>query len=441
MKGKPVAFIIFGGTGDLTKRKILPSIYSLYKKELLHPDSYIVGIGRREYSDEEYKATLYSFSPESYEEDIWKDIRITYHKAHFDKECSLQDLPLKIQDLEGGEGYNRLFYLATNYTFMPAIASQLKDVSLDTSTHGFSRVIFEKPFGKDLKSSDALNSKIQKIFPEEKIYRIDHYLGKETVQNLLSLRFCNPLFENIWNSTLIEEIRLVVEEDMAVGARIGYYDTAGAIKDMLQNHLLQVISLVLMDAPADNTPDAIHDEKIKVLKHLHIKDLSVGQYESYREEAQSNGILATNTETLASATLECKTKRWKGTKITLKTGKKLPQKHGYIEIIFKAKPCECSCLVDEPEANRLVINIQPSQDITFHINTKSPFENTLKHVPMSFCHSCEFGPNSVEAYEKLLLDSLHGDKTLFTRYDELRESWKLTDKLVAMKEEKPLKVY
>jgi len=346
--------------------------------------------------------------------------------------------------LEKGKSYDRIYYLATSFTFMPMIAKQLKKYKLHTHKDKFRRVVFEKPFGTDLSTSKKLNTTIQKIFDEESIYRIDHYLGKETVQNILTLRLGNPLFEGVWSSEFIEKINIVAEEDSNVGKRIGYYDNAGAIKDMVQSHLLQVASLVLMDAPEKYDATNIHDEKVKVLKKLRLastKDLTIGQYRSYGGEVKAAGLKKSATETYVDVKLRCNSRRWKGTDIVLTTGKMLGNRRAYIEIIFKKNPCKHHCKLYKIKTNKLTIDIQPTQDIAFDFNHYVLAADVFKAVTMEFCHSCEFTGNSIAAYDTLLAECIAGDKTLFTRFDELQESWKITDALVSAKKSVALKKY
>jgi len=437
-------FIIFGGTGDLTKRKLAPAIYNLIQKGLLHEKSYIVGIGRSKLTAEDYKQSLEAYLPIGYDEKIWEKLRVYYEKGDVRDDEFFKRIEKILEKIEGGS-FNRVYYLAVSYELMPIITNQLNKYCACHNDRYFRRLVFEKPFGNNYKTSLKLNLEIHNGFPEEQVYRIDHYLGKETVENILSLRFANPLFESVWNNKFIEHIRIVVEEDIGVGNRINFYDQTGAIRDMLQSHLLQVASLILMNNPLDDRAESIHNEKIKVLKKLRVKskdDVVIGQYESYSKEAKASGIAQTKTETYAEVKLTCDNPRWRGTSIILRTGKNLKSKVGYIEIAFKKTPCENYCRRYNIETNKMIINIQPNQNIKFSFNHINPHDKkSFKHVDMNFSREKHFGPNSIEAYEKLLNDCLKGDKTLFTRFDELQESWRVTDELRKISKSKKLYIY
>jgi len=434
-----IGFIIFGGTGDLAKRKLLPSFCRLLVEGTLGPGSYIVGVGRKELSDEEYKELVSEFIIEELlETDAWKEARICYYRGDFSSPDALNEMPAMLDSLEDATFVGRIHYLATHYQFMPTIVQQLDHNSLLHHPDQFRRVVFEKPFGNDLKSSTALNDEIGNVLDEENIYRIDHYLGKETVRNILAFRFGNPLFESVWNGESIEQITIAVEEELGVGNRLGYYDKTGAIKDMIQSHLLQLVSLVLMDGPEHYTADDIHDKKVGVLNHLKTESIRVGQYEGYAQEV---GNTESQTETYVEATLVCQNERWKNTRIVLRTGKQLEERKAYIEVVFRKTYCQYHCKELDLPPNKLVIHIQPTQDICFYFNQRIPQEKRYESVPMSFCRTCHFEGNSVEAYVILLKECLQGKKTLFTRFDELHSAWKVTDTLIKVKSAQPLEKY
>ncbi|MBU0614599.1 MAG: glucose-6-phosphate dehydrogenase (NADP(+)) [Nanoarchaeota archaeon] len=399
-----MTFVILGATGDLAARKLYPALSML--------DSKVIGISRRDYSNAQFRAFVKKNS------DVKPEFlnKLTYFKADLRDKGFLKCLPI-IKD--------PIFYLAVSYEFIPAIIEELK-------RYTNAKIVLEKPFGYDLKSSESLDKSIQKVFPEKGIYRIDHYLGKETVQNLLGLRFSNPVFEAVWNNKFISHIHIISEEQLGVENRLEYYDKAGAIKDMVQSHLLQVASLVLMDSPKTLDPKDVHDMKVKVLRSLKPVAAITGQYKGYKEQLRKAGIRSTQTETYAEVKLKCTAPRWKGTPIIVKTGKKLRKKQAYIEIEFKKSICKLYC---NPfiRPNRLIFHIQPSQDVNFQMNTLNG--KKVEPIEMQFCHSCAFGSNSVEAYYKLLSDVIKGDMTLFPRSDEIRYAWRIAD---SIKRKKPI---
>jgi len=431
-----IVFVVFGGTGDLAKRKLAPAFYNRIKNKKVHPKSVLIGVGRRDYTDKTYKEFL--FKRKDFKKEYWDKLNVKYYKADFINKDSLCNLPKLLKKIEPNNSCSRIFYLATGYEYFKRIVDQLKNAELHKHDKHMRRIVFEKPFGNSLKTSNQIDKCIHDVFSEKDIYRIDHYLGKETVMNLIAMRFANPIFKQVWNNKFIEHVHVVIDEKIGTEDRIGYYNSSGAIKDMVQNHLLQVVSLVLMEPPKTLSQTDVHDKKVEVLKNIKISsgnNIITGQYKSYKNEAKKYGIKKTNTETYAEIKLDINNKRWKGVPILLKTGKKLKQKKAYIEIQFKQEKCELYCQ-ENIKPNRLILNIQPSQDITFEMNVPSPNKDFI-NTKMEFCHSCTFGANTIEAYEKLLYDIIKGDKTLFTRYDELIESWKITDKIIKLKKEKP----
>jgi glucose-6-phosphate 1-dehydrogenase len=435
MEKEGLTIVIFGGTGDLTKRKIVPALTSLINRNILKKDTSIIGVSRKSLTDEEYK----NFLKSEIKENHFDKINVKYFKADISKKESLKDLNKFIKSSESKEN-DRIFYLSTSFKLFPNIVNQLKKYNLNEKKGKFTRIVFEKPFGEDLKSSNKLESCIHKNFKEDSVYRLDHYLAKETVQNINILKFSNPIIENIFNNQFIKSIEIIAEEDLSVGDRIGYYDEAGAIKDMIQNHLLQTASLVLMDEPKSLSPSHIHDEKVKILKNIKVLPFNnhlLGQYKSYKKEALKFGIKNSKTETFAKIVLNCKTKKWKNVDIILKTGKNLKRKTGLIIVNFK--PIE-GLFENEAENNKLIFHIYPTQDVIFKLNSKD-FHNKIQQVDFEFCHECYFGPNTKTEYETLFHEVIKGDNTLFTRSDELRESWKITDKIIKMKNKIPFKYY
>jgi glucose-6-phosphate 1-dehydrogenase len=424
----PVTIVLFGATGDLAKRKLLPALGELERQGLLHDDTRIVAVGRKELTDESIRSllgvTLQKLAA-----------RIDYHQLEFSDSAAYARLAQRLRER------TCVFYLATAPESFPVIIQQLDRHSLARGN----RVVFEKPFGSDLRSAQALNKQITKVFDEQSIYRIDHYLGKEFVQNILVLRSTNPVFETVWRSALIDNVQIVVSEKLGVGSRGGYYDHAGALRDMVQNHLLQLLALTAMELPKTVHADTIRDAKVRVLRAVRTSakladDLVLGQYQAgiidgkgipaYNQEP---GVAAgSQTETFVAVRLSVATPRWRGVPFYLKTGKALDCGCAQIVITFKEAPCSLIC---GPKgmlsANKLVLRIQPNEGLKMHFNLKDPGTPYATAHMMDFSHEAEFGTNTPEAYERLLADVLRGDQTLFTRWDEVQAQWKIVDKLRA----------
>ena len=440
-----VTFVIFGGTGDLCIDRLIPAIIRMSENGKIHKDAMVAGVGRKEFTDDEYKKFLYDSIKKKPSEDVWEKLNIKYFMADFSADNPLDGMKEFLNKIEKMTYSDRIYYFAVSYKYFGRITSQLKKYDLHSGSKCFRRVVYEKPFGHNLKSSDEIDKCIHSVFDEKDVYRIDHYLGKETVQNILVFRFSNPIFERMWNSRFIEKIKIISNENAGVEDRIEYYDMSGAIRDMVQNHLLQLVSLMLMESPKSLDPDDVHNKKIEVLKTLEFKgkdDIITGQYESYKDELKKNGMKENSkTETFVKLRLFSNMGRWKGVPVILGTGKKLADKYAKIIVEFKKEPCILYCS-PFTSPNILTINIQPTQDITFEFNVKKPGANyDIEKVKLEFCHDCHFGPNSSETYEKLLNDVVKGDRTLFARFDEVRESWKIVDKVERAKKNAPLKIY
>jgi len=455
-RAEACTIVIFGATGDLTHRKLIPALYNLAVDGELPSGVKIVGFARREKSDEEFRSGLKELnkkvSRNGHDDAIWDNFEqsIHYHKSEFQDDDGYERLAKRLDELDearGGRG-NRLFYIASAPEFFDDILESLKKVGLNESKgDSWSRVIVEKPFGKDLKTAQHLNEVVNATFEEKDTYRIDHYLGKETAQNIMVLRFANAIFEPLWNSQHIDHVQITCAENLGMeGGRGGYYDTAGALRDMVQNHLLQLLSLVAMEPPTDLTADGVRDEKVKVIRSLRkfntpelvAENVVRAQYiaghvdgvtkPGYREEDRVNPD--SKTESYVGMRLQIDTWRWAGVPFYLRVGKQLPKKATEISIHFKETPTVLFNALPGgvPDGNVLVIRIQPDEGISLRMVSKLPGTTLrLEPVKMNFQYSTSFGKSSPEAYERLLLDAMAGDATLFARRDEVEEAWRFVD--------------
>ncbi len=441
-----LTIVIFGGTGDLMKRKLIPAIASLSNKKIISQDSEIIGIARGDLNNESYKNILIESAKNKDDKEKINKLNIKFFRGDASNQESLSKLSDFIHLTEKKEDRNIIFYLSTSYILFPLIVAQLRKQFLNKEEDkNFVRIIFEKPFGSNLESSDNLEKSIHEVFSEKQIFRIDHYLAKETVQNINILKFTNPLFNYLLRKDAVESISLTVDEDIGVGNRIAYYNETGAIKDMIQSHLLQVLSLILMDNPSELKAEKIHDEKVKVLQKLIIlplQDHLIGQYQSYSKESLKFGIKDSKIETFARIALECNNERWKGVKIILRSGKMLNRKFGQILINFHPLPEKIKSSLHNLTNNSMVIDIYPKQDIQLILNARKPSkQGVTEKISLDFCHKSYFGPNTSDEYATLIEDVISGDKTLFTRFDELRESWKIIEKIEQIKDKIPFIIY
>lgn len=410
----PISFVIFGGTGDLMRKSIIPSLRTLAASGRLPVGSLVIGVGRRHVSSEDYAAQVM---------DGHNGVRVLYVQA--DAESDLTAVKEALSQAERGT-HQRVFYCVTPPQLFAPIAKELGRLGLADG-----RIVLEKPFGLSLASAKKLDSALHRYFSEERIYRVDHYLGKDAVRNLMVLRFANPFFERTWSNQGISQIRITVDETSHAGERIGYYDSAGVVRDMVQNHLLQLASFILMDAPKTLDAADIRRKKADALDALRLRgpeDVVLGQYEGYAEEAAKAGKDKSATPTFVLVRLWSKSRRWKGVPIVLRTGKALKRRHARIEIGYHKEPCVLHCVPGTPP-NRLVIDIQPTQDIHFTMQTQTP-GGDIKEVSLDFCHDCTFGADTPEAYATLLGDIIDGDKTLFVHADELYRAWRVTDAII-----------
>lgn len=459
----PCVIVLFGATGDLTHRKLVPALYSQVRQGHLSPEIAIVGFARRKKSHEEFRQDLLEavreHSPDFTEGDpVWERLSesIFYHESSFEDEGGYRSLGERLEDLDRqlGTGGNRLFYLATAPEYFSLIARKLGEAGLARSSRltpgadpggrrgPWVRVVVEKPFGTDLDSAVQLNREFLDVFAESQVYRIDHYLGKETVQNILAFRFSNGIFEPLWNHKYVDHVQITVAESLGVEGRGPYYEQAGAVRDMVQNHMLQLLSLVGMEPPVSLDADAIRDEKVKVLRAIRpitperVREQTVrAQYAEgsilgqvvpgYREEERV--APKSITPTYAAFRLEIDSWRWAGVPFLLRHGKRLPRRATEIAIQFKKPPMGLfsESTVDTVNANTLIMNVQPDEGISLCFGSKVPGPDIrIRNVKMDFRYGHSFGTSSPDAYQRLLLDAIIGDSTLFTRRDEVEHSWR-----------------
>jgi len=452
---EPCTLVIFGATGDLTHRKLVPALYNLAADGALPPAMSVVGFARRDKSDEIFRGELEEaarkHSRQSVHEELWGSFAssISYHRGGFDDLAGYKSLAERLAGLDAARGTrgNRLFYLAAAPDQFEVILENLRKSGLNKGANGgWARVIVEKPFGTDLPSARHLNNLVEGAFPEADTYRIDHYLGKETAQNIMVLRFANALFEAMWNARYIDHIQITASEPLGVEGRAGYYDKSGALRDMVQNHLLQLLCLTAMEPPAGLDADAIRDEKVKVLRSLRpleggevSKNVIRGQYgagaidgkrvAAYRDEA--NVDPESMTETFVALQINVDNWRWAGVPFFVRVGKRLPKGGTEIAVHFKSVPPVLFKATGEAvDDNVLVIRIQPDEGVSLKMSAKMPGSSLrIEPVKMDFHYGTSFGKATPEAYERLLLDAMSGDPTLFARRDEVEEAWKFVDSI------------
>jgi glucose-6-phosphate 1-dehydrogenase len=448
---QPCSVVIFGATGDLTHRKLMPALYNLAADGELPPAVTVIGFARRPKSDDDFRKEMEDavkkFSRQTVRDEIWKNFgqSIFYHQSDFSDESGFKSLAERLDkiDHERGTRGNRLFYFAVAPEQFEPILKHLKTVGLNKAREGsWARVIIEKPFGTDLASARELNRVVSNSFSEDQTYRIDHFLGKETAQNILVLRFANSIFAPLWNRRYIDHLQITAAETLGVEGRAGYYETAGALRDMVQNHLLQLLCLVAMEAPSDLSADSIRDEKVKVVRSLRRMSADeVGsnvvraQYAegaingksvpAYRQEEKVDP--KSMTDTFVALKLNIDNWRFWDVPIYMRVGKRLPKSATEISVHFKKAPMVLFNK-ETNEANVLVIRIQPDEGISLRIQAKMPGTSfRIEPVKMDFHYGTSFGKASPEAYERLLLDAMSGDATLFARRDEVEEAWACID--------------
>ncbi|HSO29930.1 MAG TPA: glucose-6-phosphate dehydrogenase [Candidatus Sulfomarinibacteraceae bacterium] len=453
----PHALVLFGATGDLAHRKVFPALAQLWRTNLLPGDWMLVAVGRRPFDDvtfrDEVAASLGRHGRAALEPDVTRQFlgRVVYHQGDFADDAAFDRLAERLDGLDRDHGTagNRLFYLATQPSAFPLVVSQLGRCGLDHEVHGggWRRIVIEKPFGRDVESARRLNREVGRVFRESQVYRIDHYLGKETVRNLLVFRFGNGIFEPLWNRRYVDHVQITMAESIGVEERGSFYEETGATRDVIQNHLLQLLTLVAMEPPATFEADALRDEKVKVLRAISeptaadvARNVVRGQYgpgwvaaepvRGYREEPEVDPL--TETETFLAARFGVDDWRWSGVPFYLRAGKRLPKRATEIAIQFKDVPHRLfrDAAVD-PEPNLLAIRIQPDEGILLRFGSKVPgLGLDIRTVTMDFAYGSAFSVDSPDAYETLLLDAMLGDASLFTRADEVEAAWALATPIV-----------
>ena len=448
----PCILVMFGVTGDLARKKLMPAIYDLANRGLLPPGFSFVGFARRDWEDEDFAQLTYQavkeYARTPFRDAVWQQLSegVRFVSGSFDDNVAFDQLATCVMQLdeERGTGGNYAFYLSIPPGQFPTVVQQLKRSGLsDPSDGGWRRVVIEKPFGHDLASARELNDILEEVFPPDAVFRIDHYLGKETVQNILALRFANEMYEPIWNRGYVDHVQITMAEDIGIGGRAGYYDGIGAARDVIQNHLLQLLALVAMEEPVAFDADSLRMEKEKVLSAVRLpadiaEGTARGQYTAgWQGGRQVHGFLEedgippdSRTETYAALRLGVDTRRWAGVPFYLRAGKRLPRRMTEIALIFQRAPHLPFSATDTEELgqNALVIRIQPDEGITVRFGSKVPgTAMEVRDVNMDFAYGESFTESSPEAYERLLLDVLIGDPPLFPRQAEVELGWRILD--------------
>ena len=452
---EPCALVVFGITGDLARKKLLPAVYDLHSRGLLPTDFVLVGFARRDWDDGDFEDMARDAARKGartpWREEVWSRLagNIRFVPGSFDDDNAFDTLAETLDEMRDSHGIkgNAAFYLSIPPSAFPVVLKQLQRTGMadNGKSGGWRRVVVEKPFGYDLESSRELNDLVDDVFTPQDVFRIDHYLGKETVQNILALRFANQLFEPVWNANYVDSVQITMAEDVGIGTRAGFYDQTGAARDVLQNHVLQLLALVGMEEPVEFTADAIRTEKLKVLRAITLPE-PLGEYAIRGQYTQ--GWLAgervagyrqekdvppdSNTETYATVRLGVETRRWAGVPFYLRTGKRLPRRVTEISIIFKKAPHLPFSKTDTEElgSNQLVIRVQPDEGVTLKFGSKVPgSQMEVRDVAMDFLYGQSFTESSPEAYERLILDVLLGDATLFPQAAEVEASWRVIDPL------------
>jgi glucose-6-phosphate 1-dehydrogenase len=465
----PTTMVIFGASGDLAKRKLLPAIYNLAHEGALPELFNLIGVSRSEMSDDEFREgarkAITEFSRRDTDEKVLDALldRMRYVAGTFDDDSMYDRLEKALDeyDEEADIEFNRLFYLSTAPSFFPAIAEALGQHGLNRNEGSEVRIIIEKPFGTDLESARELNRRVLAVFAESQVFRIDHYLGKETVQNMLVLRFANMIFEPLWNRSYVDYVQITAAEDIGIGSRAGYYDQSGALRDLIQNHMLQLLMILSMEPPVSFSADEVRDEKVKVLHSIpppdpdEVPEMAVrAQYgpgavggEEVPGYLDEEGVPEdSKTETYAAVRLRIDNWRWAGVPFYLRTGKRLARKVTEIAVTLKPVPHlafkQAGSLGVEP--NQLVLTVQPNEGVSLSLVAKIPGARmAVRPVNMEFLYGTSFMSQSPEAYERLIMDTMRGDATLFARNDEVEAAWAICDPILKAWEEsdEPLPQY
>ena len=448
----PCGMVLFGVTGDLSRKKVVPAVYDLANRGLLPPGFSLIGYARRDWADQDFAQIVHDsvkqYARTEFREEVWNQLSegLRFVQGDFDDDVAFDTLRRTIEELDQarGTGGNYAFYLAIPPSFFGAVVGQLQEHKLaQPPADAWRRVVVEKPFGHDLESARVLNDTLDGVFPPESVFRIDHYLGKETVQNILAMRFANNMFEPVWNGNYVDHVQITMAEDIGIGGRAGYYDGIGAARDVIQNHLLQLMALVAMEEPTSFDADSLRLEKQKVLSSTTLPrrlDLSTarGQYvEGWSGGEKVQGFLdeegikkSSTTETFAAITVNIETRRWAGVPFYLRHGKRLGRRVTEVAIIFKRAPHLPFSVTSTEELtqNALVVRVQPDEGMTLRFGSKVPGTTMeIRDVNMDFAYGGSFTEASPEAYERLILDVLLGDPPLFPRHEEVELSWKILD--------------
>jgi glucose-6-phosphate 1-dehydrogenase len=451
----PCGLVLFGVTGDLSRKKVMPAIYDLANRGLLPPGFSLVGFARRDWADQDFAQIVHdsvqSYSRTEFREEVWQQLAegFRFVPGDFGDDLAFDTLRRTIEELDlvRGTAGNHAFYLSIPPRFFGEVVQQLQEHGLTVDREGsWRRVVVEKPFGHDQQSARELNDILAQVFPSGSVFRIDHYLGKETVQNILAMRFANAMFEPIWNGNYVDHVQITMAEDVGIGGRAGYYDGIGAARDVIQNHLVQLMALVAMEEPTAFDAASLRAEKLKVLSSVSLPrrlDLTTarGRYsagwaggEKVPGFLEEDGIAPrSTTETFAAIKLNIENRRWAGVPFYLRTGKRLARRVTEVAVIFKRAPHLpfSASSTEELTQNALVIRVQPDEGLTLRFGSKVPGTSMeIRDVNMDFAYGGSFTEASPEAYEKLILDVLLGDPPLFPRHEEVELSWQILDPIL-----------